>query len=75
MMKRYLFAAIPLIPSATCALIIFFKDSDFVRIFLCSLLISVFGYVSTTSFIPIIAKYTAQKGLSGKDLGKKVYLL
>ena len=60
---------LPLLPSAIIFTLIENQD---IRINVCiSAAISMAGYLTTTSVIPVVAKFTLKRNICGKDLGKK----
>eukprot|EP01031_Cornospumella_fuschlensis_P044062 gene44062-53872_t len=62
-------AALPLIPSGICVL--YLQDYKACFVLLPTILISTVGYHLTSFLVPVFAKYTKERGLSGKDLCKK----
>lgn len=59
----------PLLPSI--AAFYYISNVEVQRVYFYSSLISIGGFLFTTTLVPVMAEYTAKKGLSGKDLGKK----
>ena len=68
-MRNVALSVFPLVPSIVAFYHI--ENPEVQRVYVVSVLVSLCGFLLTTTLVPVMAEYTAKKGLSGKDLGKR----